>query len=292
MGWQVGGKGVAITGAGGVIGRALGVALARGGARTLLALDLNLAAAQAAAAEMEAASGGRCTVRSQQLDASDGPALAVALRQADAANPIDLFCANAGILVPGDCTDTASGSGWQKSWSLNVMQTAVAAEVLIPRMVERGGGAILVTASAAGLLSQLGSAPYTATKHAAVGLAEWLAISHAHQGVHVCCLCPQAVAGTDMLGQLEGEFTDAASQQLAAALRAAALDGLLDPHAIAEEAIACLARGIFLCVPGGEEAALRHVRRKEADRERWISAMRKLQARLIGKPGVSPRSKL
>lgn len=279
MGWHAKGKAVAVTGAGGVIGKALGVALARAGARSILALDLNLASAEAAAAEMMAA-GPSCAVRSQQLDASDGAALRSALRQADATDPLDLFCANAGVLAPGDCAEAAP-SGWERSWALNVMQIAVGAEVLIPRMAARGGGALLVTASAAGLLSQLGSAPYTATKHAAVGLAEWLSITHAHQNVAVCCICPQAVAGTEMLRQLEGGAAVPAAQELASALRAAALDGLLDPGLIAEEALDCLARGTFLCVPGGEGAALRHVRRKEADRERWIGAMRKLQARLL-----------
>jgi NAD(P)-dependent dehydrogenase (short-subunit alcohol dehydrogenase family) len=281
VGWQAKDKAVAITGAGGVIGKALGLALARAGARSILALDLNLTSAEAAAAEM-AAAGSSCAVRSQELDASDGAALRAALQQADAADPLDLFCANAGVLAPGDCAEAALSSGWEKSWSLNVMQTAVGAEVLIPRMAARGGGAFLVTASAAGLLSQLGSAPYTATKHAAVGLAEWLAISHAHQGITVCCICPQAVAGTEMLRTLEGGAGGPSAQGLTNALRAAALDGLLAPSGIADEALECLARGTFLCVPGGDGAALRHVRRKEADRERWIGAMRKLQARLLG----------
>jgi len=231
--WLANGKAVAITGAGGVIGKALGVAIARAGARSILALDINLTGAQAAAAEIAAAGGGACTVRSQQLDASDGAALRAVLREADAADPLDLFCANAGVLAPGDCATAAAGDGWEKSWALNVMQTAVGAEVLIPAMAARGGGALLVTASAAGLLSQLGSAPYTATKHAAVGLAEFLSITHAHQGISVTCVCPQAVAGTAMLQQLEGGAGGPAAEGLASAMRAAALDGLLDPAGIA-----------------------------------------------------------
>lgn len=120
--------------------------------------------------------------------------------------------------MTGDC-NTAERSDWQFAWNLNVMQLVWGAQVLVPAMAARGrGGALLVTASAAGLLTQLGSAPYTATKHAVVGLAEWLAITHAEQGVQVCCVCPQAV-DTAMVADL---IDDADNP-----LRAAALDGLL-----------------------------------------------------------------
>ena len=222
MGFLPAGKRAAITGAGCGIGRSLAMALARAGARSILALDQDLDGARHTA-ELINTAAPSCTVEAEHCDASDRNSLVSALTAHRTASgelrrPIDLFCANAGALVTGDCK-TASKSDWQFAWNLNVMQIVWGAQVLVPAMAERGrGGALLVTASAAGLLTQLGSAPYTATKHAVVGLAEWLAITHAQQGVQVCCVCPQAV-DTQMVASIVDDKDNP--------LRAAALDGLL-----------------------------------------------------------------
>ena len=116
--------------------------------------------------------------------------------------PIDLFCSNAGIGI-GRGLDTPNDV-WQKIWEVNLMAHVYAARHLVPRMIARGGGYLLNTASAAGLLSQIGSATYAVTKHAAVSLAEWIAITHGHQGIKVSVLCPQAVR-TDMIAGNEGD---------------------------------------------------------------------------------------
>ena len=268
-GFKIAGVATAVTGGGGGIGRALCKALASNGAKSILALDRDLVAAQETARSIRAA-WPACEVRALTCDASDGDALKAVLAQAPV--PIDLFCANAGNLIGGTCS-TASDKDWDASWSLNVMQLVHASGILVPQMEKRGGGAFLVTASAAGLLSQLGSAPYTVTKHAAVGLAEWLAISHAHQGIRVTCVCPQAV-NTEMVAAAK---RDPVHGKL---MRAAALDGMLEPEVVAEEALAALEAGTFLCLPGGEASAARHVAKKAADRERWVNGMRKLQAGL------------
>jgi len=266
-GFLVAGKAVAVTGAGGGIGRSLCRSLARAGARRVLALDLDLAGATDTAALCAAEAPG-CAVHAERCDAFDGPSLRSALA---AAAPLDLFCANAGIAVGSDCSATPAAE-WQLAWSGNVMQLAWGAQELVPGMIERGGGALMVTSSAAGLLSQLGSAPYTTSKHAAVGLAEWLSITHGDDGLHVCCVCPQGVR-TDMALR--------ALEQGPPAMRALAVDGLLSPDDVAEEAVAALEQGTFLCMPGGDKGPARHVARKAADREGWMASMRKLQRRLL-----------
>jgi NAD(P)-dependent dehydrogenase (short-subunit alcohol dehydrogenase family) len=204
----------------------------------------------------------------EKCDVSHGDTLRTLLRERDLSDPIDLFCSNAGAATGGDC-ENWTDADWQFSFSLNVMQTAWAAEVLVPSMVSRGGGAFLVTSSAAGLLTQLGAAPYSATKHAAVGLAEWLAITYGDDGLNVCCLCPQGVRTPMVESLIESGPT-----------RALALDGLLDADDVADEALETLAAGRFLCMPGGSASPAKHVERKAADRERWIEGMRRLQFKL------------
>ena len=266
-GWRAAGKAAAVTGAGSGIGRALCSALARQGAKSLVCMDLNVANAQATADQISKQHSD-IAVRACHVDASDEGNLRGALR---ASGPLDLFCANAGIATTGELSGDMNSDDWQKTWNVNVMQIAIAADELVPSMVQRGGGALLVTASAAGLLSQLGSAPYTATKHAAVGLAEWLAITYGDQGIHVSCLCPQGVR-TPMV-------TDGLLQESTLA-RAVMVDGLLEPDEVAEDALLALADGRFLCMPGN---AGKHVERKAADRDRWIVGMQRFQAKLLAK---------
>ena len=276
MGFLVRGRAAAVTGAGGGIGRALCRSLARQGATSILALDKETQGLGETIAMCDELSKGATTTTSAACDASNGSALRDALT---AAGPIDLFCANAGVATVGDCS-SASDADWNGAWDLNVMQIVRGAGVVVPGMIERGGGAILVTASAAGLLTQLGSAPYTATKHAAVGMAEWLSITHGGDGIAVTCVCPQGVK-TRMAEEMMGG--DASSPNAKAAM-AAAMGGLLDPDAVADEALAALAEGRFLCMPKGQ-ATEEHVAKKAKDRERWIEGMRRLQAKLVSARG-------
>ena len=151
---------------------------------------------------------------------------------------------------------------WQQSWEVNVMAHVYAARHLAPRMIERGHGYFLNTASAAGLLSQLGSAPYSVTKHAAVALAEWLAFTYADDGIKVSVLCPQAVRSAMTKGHEDG---------------VASMDGMLEPEQVANAVVAGLTDERFLILPHPE--VLEYARRKTADYDRWLRGMRRLQAR-------------
>jgi len=171
--------------------------------------------------------------------------------------PIDLFCSNAGIGIGGGAE--ASDEGWQRIWDINVMAHVWAARHLVPRMIARGGGYLMNTASAAGLLSQIGSAPYAVTKHAAVGLAEWLAITHGDDGIKVSVLCPQAVRTKMTAGNPDG---------------VASIDGMMEPEELAEVCVKGIAAEDFLILPHPQ--VLEYMRRKTGDYNRWISGMRKL----------------
>jgi NAD(P)-dependent dehydrogenase (short-subunit alcohol dehydrogenase family) len=180
---------------------------------------------------------------------------------------IDLFCSNAGVATAGGI-ETADAD-WQRTWDVNVMAHVYAARAVLPGMLARGRGYLLQTASAAGLLTQLGSAPYAVTKHAAVALAEWLALTHAAAGIHVSCLCPLGVE-TEMLRRVGGG--------IGAMLRADALT----PEAVAEAVVAGLAEERFLILPHPQVAE--YFRRKADDYDRWLRGMRRLQEKLGGEP--------
>ena len=148
-----------------------------------------------------------------------------------------------------------------------------AARALVPRMIERGGGYLLNTASAAGLLSQPGDAAYSVTKHAAVALAEWLAITYGDDGIAVSCLCPMAV-DTAMLGDRSGELSSAA--------RAAAVRGILSPEEVADAAVEGVREERFLILPHPEVAAFEL--RRASDHDRWLAGMRRLVSTEDGAP--------
>jgi short-subunit dehydrogenase len=174
---------------------------------------------------------------------------------------IDLFCSNAGIGTLGGADEP--NETWQRIWEVNLMAHVYAARHVLPGMLARGEGYILATASAAGLLSQIGSAPYSVTKHGAVAFAEWLSITHGEAGIKVSCLCPQGV-NTDLLKQSAGgpgEF-----------LRANALE----PEDVAEAVVKGIDDERFLILPHLEVAE--YVRRKATDYDRWLRGMRRLQA--------------
>ncbi len=253
---DVRGKCVVVTGGGGGIGRALALECAAAGARAVAVLDRDGAAAANVAAEI-GSSAHACDVSDEQLLRATLDTVAAA------SGPIELFCSNAGVALgfpaSGDVAE-AGDEAWQRSWSVNVMAHVYAARILFPHMRACGGGAFLITASAAGLLSQIGSAVYSTTKHAAIGLAESLAISHRADGIQVAVLCPQGV-DTAMLRSLP------AGPQ--------AGDGVLDPAAVARSALAGLAAQQFLILPHPEVAS--YMQRTAADYDRWIGGMERLR---------------
>lgn len=176
--------------------------------------------------------------------------------------PIDLFCSNAGILITGGLE--VDPEDWRRIWDVNVMAHVYAARHVVPRMISRGGGYLLNTASAAGLLNQVGAAPYGVTKHAAVGLAEWLALTHGDDGIKVSVLCPQAVRTNMTVGHEDG---------------VAALDGMLAPAPVADACVDAIRAETFLVLPHPEVRD--YMRNKVEDYDRWIGGMRKLN-RLYG----------
>ncbi len=181
--------------------------------------------------------------------------------------PIDLLVSNAGIGTAAGIE--APDAAWQSIWEINVMAHVYAARAVLPAMVARGEGYLLNTASAAGLLTNIGDAAYSVTKHAAVGLAEWLAITYGDDGIKVSCLCPQGV-NTDML---RGASSSSAGGVVLA-------QGVIEPAAVADAVVVGLAEERFLILPHPE--VHEYVRRKASDPDRWIAGMRKLQRRVRG----------
>jgi NAD(P)-dependent dehydrogenase (short-subunit alcohol dehydrogenase family) len=254
---------VVVTGAGGGIGAALARRFAADGAEVIVN-DLNAAAAEAVAAEI----GG-------QAIPGDAANEADVLRLVDTAwaalGGLDLFCANAGILAPG--SEAAPDAAWERAWQVNVMSHVYASRALLPRWLDtEAGGRLLLTVSAAGLLTLLGSAPYSATKHAALAFAEWLRATYAHRGLIVQALCPQGVH-TDMLN------TDADS-----ASKAQLAEGALEPDEVAAVVAKALHGTGFLILPHPEAAGYYQLRATEPDR--WLGGMNKIQ-RSFDRAGLS-----
>src|SRR5262249_36157106 len=174
---------------------------------------------------------------------------------------------NAGIATGGGVD--APDADWQKIWDVNLMAHVYAARAVLPHMLSRGDGYLLQTASAAGLLSQPGDAPYSVTKHAAVALAEWLAITYGDQGIKVSCLCPMAVDTNMFRGGAE-----ALDGPMGGAAGAAAVQGVLPPEDVADVVVAGLRDERFLILPHPEVATFE--RRRTGDRDRWLAGMRRL----------------
>lgn len=247
---------VVITGAASGIGRALAIRFAKEGAKAIVCADRDEAGAKETAA--------MCGGLAFRTDVSQEADIQALIDTVEAeVGPIDLFCSNAGIGVGGGAE--TPNADWQRIWDINVMAHVWAARHLVPRMAARGGGYLMNTASAAGLLSQIGSAPYAVTKHAAVGLAEWLAITHGDQGIKVSVLCPQAVKTAMTAGNPDG---------------VASIDGMMEPDFLAEVVVQSLEKEEFLILPHPE--VLTYMRNKTNDYGRWIGGMRKLNRRFAG----------
>lgn len=241
---------VVVTGAASGIGKSLAIRFAAEGAKKVICVDLNADGASETANEINGLA--------IAVDVSSEDEIAAMIERVETEiGPIDLFCSNAGILTMGGAE--ASNDDWQRIWDINVMSHVWAARHLVPRMIARGGGYLLNTASAAGLLNQVGSAPYGVTKHAAVGLAEWLAMTHGDDGIKVSVLCPQAVRSEMTRGHEES---------------VAAMDGLLEPEVVAEACVRTIEAETFLVLPHPE--VLEYMRKKTANYDKWIGGMRKL----------------
>jgi NAD(P)-dependent dehydrogenase (short-subunit alcohol dehydrogenase family) len=244
---------VVVTGGANGIGAAMARRFADAGARVVVA-DLDEEALMAVAAQ----TGGLGVPTDVRHEHQIASLIAAA---EDHFGPIDLFCSNAGIVVEGG--EDASDAAWERSIAVNLLAHIYAARVLVPRMLARGGGYLLNTASAAGLLTQIGSAPYSVTKHGAVAFAEWLSITYGDEGLKVSVLCPQAVRTNMTAGTEEGGV--------------AGVDGMLEPEAVADAVIDGLDAERFLILP--HPVVADYFRRKADDYDRWLRGMRRLQAR-------------
>ncbi|MEM7189608.1 MAG: SDR family oxidoreductase [Pseudomonadota bacterium] len=238
-----------ITGAASGIGKALCLALHAAGAKHVVCADLNGDGAAITAAEI-GGTAKACNV-GKESDIKD----LVESVEAEIGG-IDIFISNAGIIFRGGLE--IENDDWQQIWDVNVMAHVWAARHVVPRMIERGGGYLLNTASAAGLLNQVGAASYATTKHAAVGLAEWLALTYGDDGIKVSVLCPQAVR-TGMTARTDS---------------VAAIDGLLEAGPVADLCLQAIRDETFLVLPHPE--VLTYMRRKTDDYDRWINGMQRL----------------
>lgn len=247
---------VVVTGAASGIGKALAERFAKDGAKLVVCADRNGEGAAATAKDVDG------VAFTTDVAKEDDIVHLIETVERDH-GPIDLFCSNAGIGIGGGAE--VPNEDWQRIWDINVMAHIWAARHLVPRMIARGGGYLLNTASAAGLLSQIGSAPYAVTKHAAVGLAEWLALTHGDDGIKVSVLCPQAVRTAMTAGNPDG---------------VASVDGMIEPDLVAEACVKAIAAEDFLVLPHPE--VLQYMRNKTADYNRWIGGMRKLNRRYKG----------
>lgn len=249
------GAGVVVTGAGHGIGRALARRLADGGARVVVN-DLDADAARSVAEEI----GGYAVPGDAAGEVGVGRLVATAR---ETLGGIDIYCANAGIAPSGG--PEAAEDAWSRAWDVNVMAHVRASRLLVPGWLESGGGRFVATVSAAGLLTMLGSAPYSATKHAALAYAEWLSATYGHRGVTVQCICPQGVR-TRMLSD-----TGAAGDVV---LRESAIE----PEEVAEALWEGLHDDRFLILPHPEVRG--YYANRAADPDRWLAGMRRLQQRL------------
>jgi NAD(P)-dependent dehydrogenase (short-subunit alcohol dehydrogenase family) len=240
------GKVVVVTGGAGGIGSALAERALEEGAARVIAADLS-------APDLPGITGVACDVTSE----ADTRALL------DEAGPVDVFFANAGVAIGED--EQTDWETWDTAFGVNIRAHLIAARALVPGWLERGSGCFVATASAAGLLTQIGSAPYAVTKHAAVAFAEWLSVTYGDRGIHVSCICPMGV-DTAMLNRTRDTSAGAAVTTAGA---------VLPPEAVADAVVEALADERFLVLPHPE--VLEFFRRKGSDYDRWLAGMRRLR---------------
>ena len=250
---------IVVTGAASGIGRAMCLRFASEGAHCLVCVDRD----GAGAAEVAALVGG---VAYTVDVAQEAQIKAMILSVEAEIGPIDLFCSNAGIFIDGGME--VPNDDWQRIWDVNVMAHVWAARHVAPLMVARGGGYLLNTSSAAGLLNQVGAAPYAVSKHAALGLAEWLAMTYGDDGVKVSVLCPQGVATpmTEGMGD-----------------NVAMIDGMMATEPVAEACVQAIRDERFLVLPHAE--VLGYIRKKASNYDRWIGGMRRLHRTFVAGRG-------
>jgi NAD(P)-dependent dehydrogenase (short-subunit alcohol dehydrogenase family) len=251
---QIQDKVIIVTGGANGIGRALCRKFAAERAKAVVVSDIDVPGAEKVAAE----------IKGVAIPANVGKEADVQNLVADATNrfgQVDVFCSNAGVGVAGG--PEAPDSDWERSWDINVMSHVYAARAVLPQMLERKAGYLLQTVSAAGLLTQIGSAPYSVSKHAALAFAEWLSITYGDQGLKVSALCPQGVR-TNMLAR--ADFAGGAFL----------LDTAIEPEQVANAVVQGMAEEKFLILPHPEVA--KYFQNKANDYERWLRGLRKLQA--------------
>lgn len=251
------GRVVVVTGAGGGIGAAIAHRIAAERPAGLALGDLD-----APSLERTAGTLGAVGVVSDVATATGTAALVDAAR--DRFGRVDVFVANAGIAFEGG--PELPDDQWDRMWRVNTLAHVRAARLLLPEWLDRGEGHMVVVASAAGLLSSHGSAPYAVTKHAAVAFAEWMSITYGSRGVGVTCVCPQGVR-TNML-ETAGVLGDLLGPEA------------IEPDVVADETVQAVREGRFLVLPHPEVA--RYEQARAADRERWLAGMRRIQASIDG----------
>lgn len=252
---NVSGAGIVITGGGGGIGRAIARRFAAGGGRVVVN-DLDPGAAAAVAAE----TGGFAVAG----DAGTAHGVRELISAAtEYLGEIDIYCSNAGT-VGGTGPDTPEDE-WQRAWEVNTMAHVRASRALLPGWLARGRGTFVVTASAAGLLTMLGAAPYSVTKHAAAAYAEWLAATYAHRGLTVHCVCPQGVRTNMLAGS--GRAGDVVLR-----------DTAIEPEQVADALWDAMAEGRFLVLPHPE--VLDYYQLRAANTDKWLRGMSRLQQRI------------
>lgn len=249
------GKIAVVTGAASGIGRATALRFASDGAAGLVLADLNMAALEPVAEEAKG--------MAVACDVSREPDIKRLVQQAEERyGRVDVYFSNAGIIRRGGLE--ASDAEWDRNWRIHVMAHVWAARAVVDKMVARGGGYFLITASAAGLLNIVESATYGVTKHGAVAFAEWLAIAYGRRGLRVSCLCPQAV----ITGMYKGDGGSAG------------VDGALSAEQVAGEIVKVMGAERFLVLP--HATVLNYMRNKTADYDRWIGGMQKIYAKHQG----------